>query len=1020
MNKVQLIIFMVSLMLSAIGVLHADALIYINQPKDGNIYTFERDYNIEPKDEDGNPTPVYPLFIDVTSPTSGPLDVTVNLLGDGPVLAQNLDVTSFNLSSVITANGTNNTPGTKLTVNGDVSTVLRSGIDYAYRTVIVSHVDSFSTLVHNGNLNIDVDFHNSNRFASIGVVAYDDCINTLNGNLTIDQLKITSNNDTSAQAFGAYASSYSIWDPHDFSGGAVVNLGKEDGTSTISINNINVISTVAPSGRVKLSSYGIFAEGNRGEVNNLEEGEAFSIVNVRGELFINNITGWAEKGEINVAGISGVYGSNIYLREKAFINNISGDAGRAFGKASAFGVMIFEHSNIIASKDVSVSGVNAVGDYEHSGNAKGLNAYNNSNIIINGNLSIEDITAVNKSNAHSLGIELANGSALTVDGDTYISGIDSNSTSSYALAAGIMLTEAIADLKGNVYIKNISSNTGDNFALLLQEDSELDINADADLAKEIQIEGNINAFDRGTLNINFTNEKSFLRGLLIEEYYDDLGNITMSLTNNAVWAPTGNDYFLNTASNLTIDNGVIDMSWWYDKRVKDMIADGTIIADEIPMAYRTMGLEKATINSGFIYLINTDVNGDTADLFTLGELLSDDNEIRATVKIAYDPVIDKIIAGEEGVIPDTFRIPVFIIENTNGIAVAGSGAAYTYETPLKKYQINSEAEADTNVNETTIYLTALTITEMEDPSELVKTDDDTIILLKWLFRSRLSTDNLLRRLGDLRIDQNHNKDGIWVRLYAAEQEFDSNFENRNISHNYYGGQLGLDKKYIGENSTRYFGGFIDLLHANNTYANGNGITENIGFGLYNTWIMDDGSYIDLVGKIGRIAGNYNIKNLNDETVKGKYDTWDMVLSAEYGYRIEANANWIIEPEVQLTYGRIADMSYTTDNDVTFKSNNLESMIGRAGFIAGRNFDKGNLYFGGDFLYDFAGGTTIFGYYGEDISEEYITLDKYWYKIKVGTDINISTDDTFYCEMSTLLGKSINKNWLFDFGFRFGF
>ena len=110
MNKVHLIIFMVSLMLSAIGVLHADALIYINQPKDGHIYTFERDYNIEPKGGDGNPTPVNPLFIDVTSPTSGPLDVTVNLLGDGPVLAQNLDVTSFNLSSVLTANGTNNMP----------------------------------------------------------------------------------------------------------------------------------------------------------------------------------------------------------------------------------------------------------------------------------------------------------------------------------------------------------------------------------------------------------------------------------------------------------------------------------------------------------------------------------------------------------------------------------------------------------------------------------------------------------------------------------------------------------------------------------------------------------------------------------------------------------------------------------------------------------------------------------------------------------------------------------------------
>ena len=66
----------------------------------------------------------------------------------------------------------------------------------------------------------------------------------------------------------------------------------------------------------------------------------------------------------------------------------------------------------------------------------------------------------------------------------------------------------------------------------------------------------------------------------------------------------------------------------------------------------------------------------------------------------------------------------------------------------------------------------------------------------------------------------------------------------------------------------------------------------------------------------------------------------------------------IEPQVELTYGKIGSANYKTDNGVSVRQDGMDSLVGRIGFALGKDFKQGNAYVRASYLYDFEGETDI--------------------------------------------------------------
>ena len=954
-----------------------------------------------------------PYLIDVTSNDNeekGPINLTVNINDPSAGVMKGTLSTTFDTSttqmstSVVYVGSVNSEIGANLIINGnivaDISSV-NSAQRFAYRWMYGVEVDYNSSLIHNGNFTVSMDYDTTYDCGPRGLLASGTSNYTLNGNLNIQKMRAVGNNShtnsrfNTIQTIGVHAYDYNPNFNVTPDGPAFITLGK-DANNTISIQNViaEIIDTVAqPNAYVYPTA--ILSES-------ITDAHHESIITVNGQLFIDNVFG------------------RIGSEEKPIVED-----GDYFG-AGAIALSARNTSGIVLNAPATIQNIKAetyTNSYNDGAQAIGLEAVENGYITAYGPLTISNVSAkADKGYSYAYGIVAVFGGKVDIYGDLDINEISAEGSDDTDVAALYAIDKGVI---------NINQVDGDNIT--------------DEKVNTIKISGDVYADNDGLINAYLGNKDSYLHGLLTEaeEYFYfgqsqeridvPAGIIDIYFANKAVWAPTGDDYFENTA-HAKFNDGIIDMSLWNLAKLEAAVENNEAYLSSY---FRTMYLNQAYVAGGLTYRTNSDVNAGLADLFTLGELTSEDNEITIGVEVPFDPIM-LTFTGDNGniVLDPTDYIPVFRINNTNDIPVVESGIEITREIGLRNIKIKPIVHQDPNGNGgTVIYLGGFEQSgdgdggddggddDYDDPSETVKTDDDTIILLKWLLRSRLSTDTLMRRMGDLRLDPTHNNDGIWVRMHGGRQYMDSSFKNRYVGQDYYGGQLGLDTKYKNDDNDTigYFGLFGDFVAVDNTYTSGKGNLNGYGIGAYNTWMFENGTYLDLVGKLGKLEGDYKIINSNGELVTADFDTREMVLSLELGHRIDADKDWIIEPQAQITYGEIDGLDYRTNNGIRFRSDDIESLIGRLGFIAGREFDSGNLYFGGDFYHDFSDGVDVYARYLGDRYHGNVELSKEWYRLKVGGNMNISDDDSFYFEAATFLGKTIrSNNWMLNGGLRFGF
>ena len=277
-------------------------------------------------------------------------------------------------------------------------------------------------------------------------------------------------------------------------------------------------------------------------------------------------------------------------------------------------------------------------------------------------------------------------------------------------------------------------------------------------------------------------------------------------------------------------------------------------------------------------------------------------------------------------------------------------------------------------------------------------------------------DTLLKRLGELRYNQ--QDDGIWARLVNKHLERDG---RHGFEGNYKTIQVGYDKKKdTAHNGSWYYGGAVSHLWGDTDYTDGHGSQKETDLSLYGTNIRPHGHYLDLIARVGRIDSDYTTSYSD----RGQFENWGMSIGAEYGRKKALGSGWSLEPQAQLTYHYLWGDDYTTSNGAKVSQDNADSLVGRLGFVLGKEFKvgtphAGRVYLKASVLHDFLGDTSSsitddLTYHDDD------DLGDTWYVAGIGTDVYLGSNTRFYFDAERNFNADVKMKYRFNAGLRFGF
>lgn len=274
---------------------------------------------------------------------------------------------------------------------------------------------------------------------------------------------------------------------------------------------------------------------------------------------------------------------------------------------------------------------------------------------------------------------------------------------------------------------------------------------------------------------------------------------------------------------------------------------------------------------------------------------------------------------------------------------------------------------------------------------------------------RHELNSVSKRMGELR-DAPEGV-GAWARLYGSEMEYgDQNIESQNTTI-----QIGSDYK-IGQWTVGATVGYTD---GESDYDRGSSDNEAWNFGVYGTWFAENGQYVDLIAKYSRLSQDFKL-----DTMKGDYDNNAFVISAEYGWHLPVMEIGFIEPQVELTYGRIMGKDFTTSNGVEIEQDDFDSFIGRLGVRAGIKCpdDWGTVYARASVVHDFDGefDATARSLKTSATADIYEDLGGTWGEFGIGANINFTKNTYMYVDAEITSGGEVDENYRWNIGVRHNF
>lgn len=287
---------------------------------------------------------------------------------------------------------------------------------------------------------------------------------------------------------------------------------------------------------------------------------------------------------------------------------------------------------------------------------------------------------------------------------------------------------------------------------------------------------------------------------------------------------------------------------------------------------------------------------------------------------------------------------------------------------------------------------------------------------------RNDMNDMYKRMGDLRIGA---ESGLWARVYGGRISYDAN--NAYMKNSYWAAQVGMDKRLA---SGWHVGGAFGYNDGSATYRyGGKGDPKLYTLAAYATRVSEDGQYVDIVAKVGKLSNKFTAYNKYDAPalrnyVEGKYDTYGYGISAEYGKKIRMGKGFIT-PQAELTWSRLSSDSFDaaapTGESMRVSQSSVNSLVGRLGVVAGVESDKGNFYAKVSLFHEFDGdGHILFSEPGKTGKRSSFSLKDTWAEIALGGNYYLSPRSMIYADFTKSFGGDYKVDWRINAGIRFSF
>lgn len=522
--------------------------------------------------------------------------------------------------------------------------------------------------------------------------------------------------------------------------------------------------------------------------------------------------------------------------------------------------------------------------------------------------------------------------------------------------------------------------TRGNAVTKINEDGTHTVKLNGDIVFDITNDGNSGKKADANVNINLNNAESYLNGSVKKTQSGntagvnmDVAGMKLNIANDAAWNMTSDSF----ANDVTVSDG---------GKINVQEGAKNFTADSIAMNNGNINLQgsgqKAEVKElkGEGGTITTNSLDNKLDIGTK----ADDAKLKVE---GSGEIGDKILAGEA------------TLEELAGTAKVGNQTA-SDEVGTQDGIIAGKMFAKVGTDGKII---ASTVKRAIQQHNQAVSSMANLSLMTW----RQENNDMNKRLGEVRASE--GSQGIWARMARGQSKYGA--QGIKNQYNYY--QLGYDSKI---SKDWILGGAFTYTDGDSSYTNGSGTNKHTGFAVYGSNLRDDGSFIDLIAKYAHMKNDFDV---NGGVGSGDYSTNGLSFSAEYGKRFQQEGYWI-EPQAELTYGRVSSADFTTKRGAKVHQDSMDSLVGRLGFSLGKDIKQGNVYVRASYLYDFQGDTSV------TMSKEGATtpfktdLGGGWWEFGVGTNLDLGHDTHFYLDVETTAGGDVDTPWQWNAGVRYSF
>lgn len=271
--------------------------------------------------------------------------------------------------------------------------------------------------------------------------------------------------------------------------------------------------------------------------------------------------------------------------------------------------------------------------------------------------------------------------------------------------------------------------------------------------------------------------------------------------------------------------------------------------------------------------------------------------------------------------------------------------------------------------------------------------------LQW----RHDMNDLMKRMGELRT----SPEGIggWARVYGSEQAHDGiDMKNASVQ---VGGDADVGMGWKAGAAFSYTDGSSDMTA-------GSADHKACGLAAYGTWLGEGGHFVDLIAKVNRLETDYGIKGTS-----GSFENNAFSLSAEYGRHFELAGGAFVEPQVEVTWGRIMGDDFLNSEGVRIEQDDFDSLVGRMGVRAGFNFpkDKGLVYARASVLHDFKGESEAIASLDAKSVRMSDDIGGTWGEFGVGANFRLTSAIYTYVDLERTTGGEVSEMWRWNVGVR---